>query len=111
MLTLKKILLTSMLSLILNPVFAGSDGNCCSSMGGASYCDSSAGRVVCKNGFYSACYCSRHAVMDLQLLKGCCLWKGGVSANTTMTGQVLCNDGSVSEECTIPRGEQIIGVY
>lgn len=72
---------------------------CCGEMGGISYCDSSAGRLVCNNGYYSSCYCDRHAVMDLQLLKGCCLWQGGV-LNMDETGLVVCNNGSVSESCT-----------
>ncbi len=74
--------------------------NCCSSMGGTRYCDSSAGRIVCNNGEYSACYCTRHAVMDLQEIKGCCLWHGGVS-NITPVGQVMCNDGGFSEICSL----------
>lgn len=75
---------------------------CCSLMGGVNYCDSSAGRLVCNNGFYSACYCTRHAVMDLQLLQGCCMWHGGVlQASIKDTRLVVCNDGYVSEECTI----------
>lgn len=73
---------------------------CCNDMGGVSYCDSSAGRYVCNNGYYSACYCTRHAVMDLQQLSGCCLWQGGVMA-TTPTGLVLCNNGGVSEICSL----------
>lgn len=107
MLSLKTLLLTSALSLLASPAFA--DG-CCSRMGGVNYCDSSAGRIVCNNGFYSACYCDRHAVMDLQLLQGCCLWQGGVLPTRDGTGVVLCNDGSISEECTVnPRGR--IGLF
>lgn len=94
---LKKIVLAGILSLLLAPVFADS---CCGKMSGVSYCDSSAGRLVCKNGFYSACYCNRHAVMDLQLLKGCCLWQGGVLPAYNGTSLVVCNDGSISEECS-----------
>lgn len=74
-------------------------------MGGPRYCDSSAGRCVCNNGSYSACYCDRHAVMDLQLLKGCCQWQGGV---LSAEGNVVrCNNGSVSEICSlaIPKQE------
>lgn len=73
---------------------------CCSLMGGISYCDSSAGRLVCNNGFYSSCYCTRHAVMDLQLFEGCCLWQGGVSRQDEV-GVVICQDGTVSESCTL----------
>lgn len=72
--------------------------DCCSNMGGLHYCDSSAGRFVCKNGDYSSCYCSRNAVMDLQKIKGCCLWQGGVMANDE-AGLVVCNNGGVSEIC------------
>ncbi len=73
---------------------------CCAQMGGISYCDSSAGRYVCNNGYYSSCYCTRHAVMDLQLLPGCCLWQGGVFTVNEL-GVVLCNDGSISELCSL----------
>ena len=72
---------------------------CAGSRGGISYCDSSAGRYVCKSGEYSNCYCSRHAVMDLQKLAGCCLWHGGVFRSDV--DLVVCNDGSLSEECSI----------
>ncbi|AHE66786.1 hypothetical protein [Legionella oakridgensis] len=73
--------------------------SCCENMGGVSYCDSSAGRFVCNNGYYSSCYCSRHAVMDLQKLKGCCLWQGGVMSADDQ-GLVVCNNGGVSEVCS-----------
>lgn len=73
---------------------------CCAGMGGARYCDSSAGRVVCNNGFYSSCYCTRHAIMDLQHIPGCCVWQGGV-LRIDPTGLVICNNGGVSEECTL----------
>ncbi|MGL6030083.1 MAG: neurogenic locus notch [Legionella sp.] len=108
MISLKKIILSALLSVLISPVFA--DG-CCDKMGGANYCDSSAGRVVCKNGFYSACYCTRHAVMDLQLLKGCCLWKGGVMPTFDSSGLIVCNDGSVSEECSLGNPQQRIAIY
>tara|TARA_Y100000588_G_C14186702_1_gene896161 strand:+ start:955 stop:1359 length:405 start_codon:yes stop_codon:yes gene_type:complete len=72
---------------------------CCQGKGGIHYCDSSAGRFVCQNGEFSACYCDRHAVMDLQKIEGCCLWQGGVAA-IDETGLVVCNDGGVSETCT-----------
>jgi hypothetical protein len=108
MLTIKKILLSSMLSVFLIPTYAGNNAACCGRMGGVSYCDSSAGRMVCKNGFYSDCYCTRHAIMDLQLLKGCCLWKGGVTPTYNTTGAVVCNDGSISEECS---NIQAIGIW
>lgn len=75
--------------------------NCCGSMGGISYCDSSAGRYVCNNGFYSSCYCTRHAVMDLQKIEGCCLWQGGVLTIDPATGAVVCNNGGISEICSL----------
>ncbi|KTD20394.1 neurogenic locus notch like protein precursor [Legionella lansingensis] len=74
--------------------------NCCGAMGGISYCDSSAGRYVCNNGYYSSCYCTRHAVMDLQKLEGCCLWQGGV-LTMDERGVVICNNGGISEICTL----------
>lgn len=103
---LHTLFLAGTLSLSLSPAFA--DG-CCREMGGISYCDSSAGRLVCKNGFYSACYCTRHAVMDLQLLKGCCLWRGGVMP--TYDNTILCNDGTVSEECTLQNPAERISIW
>jgi hypothetical protein len=83
---------------------------CCGKMGGISYCDSSAGRYVCNNGFYSSCYCTRHAVMDLQHVEGCCLWQGGVLAQTP-EGLVLCNDGSASTLCSLLRTEERVAIY
>ena len=73
---------------------------CCDKMGGVSYCDRTAGRYVCHNGAYSTCYCTQHAIMDLQTVNGCCLWHEGV-LSVTPEKIVLCNDGSVSEECGI----------
>lgn len=96
----------------MNAAFAGTCGGCikdqkcqpcdtcCSGMGGISYCDSSAGRLVCNNGFYSSCYCTRHAVMDLTHIQGCCLWQGGVMRMDDPTGLVLCNNGGISEICS-----------
>lgn len=78
---------------------ASSRSDCCNGMGGARYCDSSAGRVVCNNGFYSSCYCKATAVMDLQFISGCCLWQGGVMKVDPM-GIVICTDGSVSAICS-----------
>ncbi len=105
MLLFKPLVIAGLFSLLISPAFAkkGPDTGCCSKMGGVSYCDSSAGRLVCNNGFYSTCYCTPHAVMDLQLLHGCCLWRGGVlppSVNGP-SGLVVCGDGSVSEECSL----------
>lgn len=73
---------------------------CCQAMGGVQYCDSSAGRLVCNNGYYSSCYCNRHAVMDLEHIQGCCLWQGGV-LDVDATGLVICNNGGVSESCSL----------
>jgi len=106
--SLRTIILSGLLSLMIAPAFA--DG-CCRDMGGVNYCDSSAGRLVCKNGFYSACYCTRHAVMDLQLLKGCCLWKGGVLPTYDNNGLVICNDGSFSEECSLGNPVERIAIW
>ena len=80
-------------------------------MGGINYCDSSAGRLVCQNGFYSACYCTRHAIMDLQYIKGCCLWNGGVVSTYDNSGSVVCNDGSISEECSLQAPDQRIAIW
>lgn len=106
-----RFLKTLMLSLAVSCSFPAIADQCCVKMGGPSYCDSSAGRVVCNNGFYSACYCTRHAVMDLQLLKGCCLWQGGVLQSNERIDVVLCNDGSVSEECSIMNLENRSNVF
>lgn len=73
---------------------------CCGGMGGISYCDSSAGRYVCQNGDYSVCYCTRHAVMDLQFIQGCCIWQGGVRTVTAL-GKVICRDGTEAEICSL----------
>ena len=105
MLSFKPLVVAGLISLLISPALAKkvNKGECCLKMGGVSYCDSSAGRLVCNNGFYSTCYCTPHAVMDLQLLRGCCLWRGGVLPPTVLAplGLVVCNDGSVSEECSI----------
>ena len=84
--------------------------DCCAKMGGVQYCDSSAGRFVCNNGFYSSCYCTRHAVMDLQKIQGCCLWQGGVMAQDAM-GLVICNNGSVSELCSLQDPVQRVAAW
>lgn len=106
--TIKTFLLAVCLGLCCSSVSA--DG-CCKKMGGISYCDSSAGRLVCQNGFYSACYCTRHAVMDLQLLVGCCLWHGGVLPYSDGTGLVRCSDGSISEECSLQNPTETIAAW
>ena len=76
------------------------DSNCCRGMLGIQYCDSSAGRYVCANGYYSSCYCTRHAVMDLQKIEGCCLWQGGVFKIDKHSGLVICRDGGISSVCS-----------
>lgn len=77
------------------------DNSCCGGQaGGISYCDSSNGRFVCNNGDYSTCYCTRHAVMDLQQLMGCCMWQGGIRQVNGL-GVVMCNDGAISEICSL----------
>lgn len=72
---------------------------CCASDGGISYCDSSSGRYVCKNGDYSTCYCTRHAVMEMNSFRGCCMWHGGVF-RVNGYGAVICNDSTISELCS-----------
>lgn len=109
---LKTLIICSLLFFSCANSFAkNNDGGCCNEMGGVNYCDSSAGRLVCKNGFYSACYCTPHAVMDLQLLKGCCLWHGGVIASYENSGLIICNDGWVSEECSLEHPQQRIATW
>lgn len=81
--------------------------DCCRGMGGIHYCDSSAGRFVCRNGDFSTCYCTRHAVMDFQELKGCCLWQGGVVEDPDIYGMVVCRDGSISEICSMAVGPPV----
>ncbi|MDF1758777.1 MAG: neurogenic locus notch [Legionellaceae bacterium] len=73
---------------------------CCGKMDGIRYCDSSSGRYVCNNGRYSSCYCTIHAVMDLQKVAGCCLWQGGV-LKVSKEGIVKCRNGSASEMCSV----------
>lgn len=101
----KAIILGGILSVgAINLSYASCDDcdcdNCCDKMGGIRYCDSSAGRYVCNNGDYSACYCTIHAIMDLQKISGCCLWQGGV-LKISPTGVVLCRNGGASEMCSI----------
>ena len=75
---------------------------CCVNHEGISYCDSTSGRYICGNGDISQCYCTRHAVMDLQLLKGCCIWDGGID-HVTNKGQVFCRNGKFADLCTLQR--------
>lgn len=83
--------------------------DCCKHMGGVQYCDNSAGRYVCNNGYYSTCYCSRHAVMELEYLSGCCMWHNGVMAEEV--GLVICNDGSISEMCSLQYVKKQVSVF
>jgi hypothetical protein len=106
----RPVIISCLLSLFIASNAWANEG-CCSRMGGVNYCDSSAGRLVCNNGFYSACYCTRHAVMDLQLLKGCCLWHGGVMPLLNTSGSVICNDGTVSEECSLQKPQERIAIW
>ena len=104
---LKTVCVFSMLTIITPYSFAeeeslGSAPNCCKNHQGISYCDSSSGRYVCGNGDISQCYCSRHAIIDLQLLKGCCTWDGGVD-HITPKGNVICRSGKFAEMCTLQR--------
>lgn len=96
------VMLTTMISL----AYADCD-NCCGGMGGVQYCDSSAGRMVCNNGEYSSCYCTRHAIMNLQELEGCCLWQGGVF-KVDPQGTVICNNGGFSAVCSLTPVQPII---
>ena len=84
--------------------------DCCANMGGIQYCDSSAGRYVCKNGYYSSCYCTRHAVMDMQKIHGCCLWQGGVMLVDPL-GLVICNNGGVSETCSLQTTVKTVSIW
>jgi hypothetical protein len=84
--------------------------DCCKLHGGVQYCDSSSGRYVCNDGDYSVCYCTKHAVMDLQKISGCCLWHGGVF-RVNEHGAVICNDATVSEVCTYQNPAESIAVF
>ena len=84
--------------------------DCCAHMGGINYCDSSAGRYVCNNGYYSSCYCTIHAVMELEHVQGCCLWQGGVLTIDPM-GLVICNNGGVSEGCSLQTPVKSVSIW
>ena len=98
------ILIIAIFMTSINPSLAGCGNckcdNCCDQKGGIRYCDSSGGRYVCNNGDYSTCYCTNHAVMDMQKFAGCCMWQGGV-LKTTPQGIVVCRNGSWAEICSI----------
>ncbi|MGC1182716.1 MAG: neurogenic locus notch [Legionella sp.] len=116
MLSCKPLFLIGLLSVLISSTCAGKkfESDCCKKMGGVSYCDSSAGRLVCNNGFYSTCYCTPHAIMDLQLLRGCCLWRGGVMPPPSLSapsGLIVCGDGSISEECSLQNPPEKIAAW
>ena len=94
------ILLSMLLGLFINISYAACP-DCCPGQEtcGIKYCDDSAGRYVCRDGSYSTCYCTRHAVMDLQRIHGCCLWQGGIFI-VSPEGLVICNNGGISEICS-----------
>lgn len=120
--SLRPVLITVCFLLTLSSAYAGKEScemrfipgcdklNCCTEMGGISYCDSSAGRYVCNNGYFSSCYCTRHAVMDIQKIQGCCLWQGGVSELNSV-GQVVCNNGGISEVCSLEAPPQNVSSW
>lgn len=116
MLKYARLLLIGLLILTMNQSFSHRAGrysgcdNCCENMGGVQYCDSSVGRYVCRNGDYSVCYCTRHAIMDLQKLQGCCLWQGGVF-KINERGIVICNSGDISEICSLQSPVDTVNVY
>ena len=91
------------LTILTSPLSFAADANCCKGMQGIQYCDSSSGRFVCANGYYSSCYCTRHAIMDLQKIEGCCLWKGGVLTVDHENGLVVCNNGGISNVCSLQK--------
>ena len=95
-----RLLLTSLLLGLMSQTAFAAHRGCCKNMGGLNYCDSSVGRYVCNNGYYSDCYCTRHAVMNLQQIQGCCLWQGGV-LDVNALGLVVCNNGGISEICSL----------
>lgn len=96
---IRRILFILLLQINLTVAYSACD-TCCSAQHGIHYCDSSSGLYVCRNGQLSTCYCTRHAIMDLQKLQGCCLWHGGVF-KIDPTGLVICYDGGVSEFCSL----------
>lgn len=85
--------------------------NCCVNRGDTQYCDASAGRYVCGDGEYSSCYCTRHAVMNLQKFAGCCTWQGGVMKIDPASHLVICNNGGVSEVCSTQRPVAAISLW
>jgi len=106
----KILLVTIFMQLFFTKAIYAACKDCCQGMGGIQYCDSSAGRYVCQNGYYSSCYCTIHAVMDLQRVSGCCLWQGGVML-VDPNGLVICNDGGTSEVCTLENTSKSKTIY
>ena len=92
------------------PIAYSAVGECCQKESGIHYCDSSVGRYVCNNGNYSTCYCTRHAIMDMQELEGCCIWQGGVFKIDPM-GLVICRNGGVSEICSLHSPAEKVSVF
>jgi len=90
--------------------FSYQDPQCGCSHCGILYNDSSSGRFVLRDGYYSQCYSTRHAVMDLQKFKGCCMWHGGVE-KINNKGQVICRDQSIAELCTLQNPKQSVAVF
>lgn len=82
----------------------------CTSVPKILYCDASNGRYVLDNGDFSASYCTRRAVMNLQKFQGCCMWRGGV-AGINARGVVKCNDGSISQLCTMQGPQEKATLY
>lgn len=109
MCSLKKIFIISLLLFINNSLSFAACPDCCAKEGGVHYCDSSSGRFVCRSGYFSSCYCSRHAVMDLQHVNGCCLWQGGVMS--VQEGLVICNNGGISEMCSLQAGQEKAAIW
>ncbi len=101
--------LTIVLTMLTQAAFAVCP-DCCAKMGGINYCDSSAGRYVCNNGYYSSCYCTIHAVMELEHVQGCCLWQGGVLTIDPM-GLVICNNGGFSEVCSLQTPVKSVSIW
>lgn len=96
--------------LIASACFAYENPQCGCGHCGILYNDSSSGRFVMRDGYYSQCYSTRHAVMDLQKFKGCCMWHGGVEKMDNK-GRIICRDTSISELCTLQNPKQSVAVF
>ena len=103
-----RLLLSVMACLLLSTtIFAYDDPQCGCGHCGILYNDSSSGRFVMRDGYYSQCYSKRHAVMDIQKFKGCCMWHGGVEKMDTK-GQIICRDQSIAELCSLQNPKQSV---